>query len=60
MARRVEQALPPGDFERTVERVASRQTDAYAAVEEMLRAVFGTSPPDAGLKAAARRSGDRS
>ena len=59
-ARRVEQALPPGDFERTVERVASRQTDAYAAVEEMLRAVFGTSPPDAGLKAAARRSGDHS
>ena len=58
-ARRVEQALPPGDFERTVERVASRQTDAYAAVEEMLRAAFGTSPSDAGLTTAARRSGDR-
>ena len=58
-ARRVEQALPPGDFERTVERVASRQTDAYAAVEEMLRAAFGTSPSDAGLKTAARRPGDR-
>jgi LAO/AO transport system kinase len=38
---RVELALSPGEFDRAVERVVSRQVDTYSAVEAMLRTAFG-------------------
>ena len=57
--RRVEQALPPGALERAAQRVASRQTDAYSAVDEMVRTMFAASAPDAGPKPATPRSGER-
>lgn len=44
---RVERALPSGELERAVERVASREIDAYSAVEAMLRTAFsGTRAVD--------------
>jgi LAO/AO transport system kinase len=43
---RLERALPPGEFDRAVERVASRQIDAYSAVEGMLRTAFGGTASD--------------
>jgi len=58
--RRVEEALPPGEFDRTVERVALRQTDAYSAAEGMLQAVFRPSSQDDPRKAVPRQSGKRS
>jgi LAO/AO transport system kinase len=57
--RHVEQRLPEGEFEQAVERVASRQTDAYSAAEEMLRAVFQSSSRAAGPEAVPRSSGKR-
>ncbi len=37
--RRVEQALPPGEFERIVGRIASREIDPYSAAAEIMEAI---------------------
>ena len=57
---RIEQALPPGALSHAAARVAARQTDAYSAVEEMLRTVFGRSAPETGVKAVTPRAGEPS
>lgn len=51
---RVERALPAGELERAVEQVASRQIDAYSAVEAILRTAFGDATVPGTPGAAAR------
>jgi len=58
--RLIERTLPAGALEQAAERVAARQTDAYSAVEEMLRTVFGAPTADAGGKPVTPRPGERS
>ena len=54
LVQQVEAALPPGELERVAARVAARDVDPYAAVDEMLasakagRAAVGRVPPRAG------------
>jgi LAO/AO transport system kinase len=58
--RRVERALPDGEFERAVRRVAAREIDAYAAVDDLLRTAFGATAPGEVDRRPARAPEDRS
>jgi LAO/AO transport system kinase len=47
LLRRVERALPAGELERIVERIASRQIDPYSAADTLMDTVLSQSPiPD--------------
>ena len=37
---RLEQALPPGELEKTVDRIAARQVDPYSAADELIARAF--------------------
>ena len=42
--RRLEQALPPGELDRMVDRIAAREVDPYSAADELLEHALAQSP----------------
>jgi len=55
LVQRVESALPPGEIDRLAERVAARELDPYAAVEEIIAS--GRGRPSPGAEASAKAAG---